>query len=377
MKRKVAIVVRLMSHYRVPLFELMREQLAVAGVTLRVLYGDPAPADLSKRDTGVLPWAEHLSTRWLANGRICWQPFMSRVRDCDLLVVVQENKLVNNLFPVLNPWRHQALAFWGHGANLQARRPDGWAERFKRWTTRRADWYFAYTAKSARLVQKAGFPGERITVLNNSIDTAVLRRQVELARQTPRATLRASFGLHDRPVGVFVGSLYPEKRIGWLLDVAATLRDRVPGFQLAVAGAGPEQRLVQEAASGGTSIVYLGPLHGQQVRLLLACADVMLNPGLVGLVILDAFAAGLPLATVQCESHGPEIEYLEHGVNGVITADDMESYVSACVSLCGESDATRRMKQAASDAARHYTIEYMARQFTDGICQVLASARVR
>ena len=40
-------------------------------------------------------------------------------------------------------------------------------------------------------------------------------------------------------------------------------------------------------------------------------------PGLVGLAVVDSFAAGCPLVTVDLDLHSPEIEYLRDGVNGV------------------------------------------------------------
>ena len=61
-----------------------------------------------------------------------------------------ENKLIQNHLLLLGPRRFR-LAFWGHGANLQSDNPHGLKERFKRWTTNRVDWWFAYTQMSADL----------------------------------------------------------------------------------------------------------------------------------------------------------------------------------------------------------------------------------
>lgn len=369
----VAIVQRRMTHYRVPLFELMRERLAGDGVALRVLHGEPTAAEASKNDSGHLAWAEHLPTRYFADGRVCWQPFMHRVHDCRLVVVTQENKLVNNLPPLLDPWRRQALAFWGHGRNLQASRPDSPAERFKRWTTRRVDWWFAYTELSAQLVEGAGYPPGRVTVLNNSIDTSTLGDQVRQARTVARADLRRRFGLGAGPVGLFVGSLYADKRIDWLLEAALHLRRRVPGFQLAVAGAGPQRSLVEQAAAAGEGVVYVGSVGGQRKADLLACADLVLNPGLVGLGILDAFAAGLPLVTTDCGLHSPEIAYLENGVNGLMTRNDPEVYVQACQGLLADPAAAVRLGEGALRSAASYSLQRMAARFCGGVMACLAA----
>lgn len=377
MTRCVAIVQRRLTHYRVPLFERLRARLAQAGVRLRLLHGHGTRAEASKNDQGHLDWAEPLPTRYAAGGRLCWQPYWAQVRDCDLVVVTQENKLLNNLRPLLDPWRQTPLAFWGHGGNLQSAKPGGAAERFKRWTTRRADWWFAYTELSAARVAATGYPRPRITVLNNSIDTAALRAQLQQARSLSRDALRQALGLGPGPVGVFIGSLYADKRIAWLLQAAAELRRQVAGFELVIAGAGPDEPLVRAAAAQHPWLHYLGAVHGPRKAELLAAADLMLNPGLVGLGILDAFVAGLPFVTAADPRHGPEIAYLQHGSNGIMTTNHPGAYVSACRDLLGNASALQAMAQAALAAGQQYSIESMAERFAQGLLDCLAATAPR
>ncbi|MFY9509562.1 MAG: hypothetical protein WAQ05_01135, partial [Rubrivivax sp.] len=177
-RRVVTVVQRRLTHYRVPLFEQMRQRLDADGIDFRLLHGEATAPEAAKHDAGHIAWAETLPTRYLLDGRLCWQPFMHRAAASDLVVVTQENKLLNNLLAIASPWRRPALAFWGHGRNMQAPQPDGARERFKRWTTNRVDWWFAYTALSADFVRNDGFPAARITVLDNSIDTGELRAAV-------------------------------------------------------------------------------------------------------------------------------------------------------------------------------------------------------
>lgn len=369
--RVVSIVQRRMTHYRLPLFTQMRDLLAARNVTLRVLHGDGTAAEASKADAGALAWATRLPTRYLLDGRICWQPFMAQAAGSDLVIVTQENKQVNNLLAMLSP-RRPALAFWGHGRNMQSNQPDGLLERFKRWTTNRVDWWFAYTELSAAFVRGDGYPAERITVLNNSIDTQELRADVDLARKTPRAALREALGLRaEGPVGIFVGSLYADKRIGFLLDAAQHIQALVPDFQLVLAGNGPERSQVEAAAARHAHVHYLGNVRGARKAQLLAAADVMLNPGLVGLGILDAFVAGVPMLTTDCHIHSPEISYLQHDDNGLMTADTLAAYVEATVGLLGDPSSLQRLSRGAAAASGHYSVERMAQRFVDGICDCL------
>lgn len=377
MRPVVAIVQRRMTHYRVPLFEQMRRRLQSQGVELRVLHGDGTPEEASKADAGELSWAVRLPTRYAFGGRLCWQPFAHAVRDCDLLVVTQENKLLNNLPLVLAPGRRTPVAFWGHGRDMQAARPEAWSERFKAWTTRRVDWWFAYTEVSAACVRATGFAPDRITVLHNSIDTSELRHGIAEARRLDRRELRREFGLGAGPVGLYIGSLYADKRIPWLIDAAVRLREQVPNFELLVAGAGPERAWVEQAARRHDFIRYVGMVRDARKARCLVSADLVLNPGLVGLGILDAFVAGLPLVTTDCKLHSPEIAYLESGRNGLMTANDLECYVSSCLRLILDREARARMGAAAAESADEYSIERMSERFCSGLIEGLARGRGR
>jgi glycosyltransferase involved in cell wall biosynthesis len=105
-------------------------------------------------------------------------------------------------------------------------------------------------------------------------------------------------------------------------------------------------------------------------------AQVFLNPGLVGLTILEAFAAGLPVVTADFRNHSPEIEYLVPGVNGVITAADRESYASAVVNLLDDDALRASLREGALATARSHSIEAMVENFHRGILDWMAAAHV-
>lgn len=372
--RRVVIVQRRLTHYRVPLFEALRERLRARGIELDLLAGQGTPEEARKRDAGELPWAQALPTRYLAGGRLCWQPLRGRVDDADLVIVTQENKLLQNHLLMALPRRFK-LAFWGHGANLQCDRPGGVKERFKRWTTRQVDWWFAYTDMSAALVGAAGFPAARITVLNNAVDTSELRRQCQSVEPEEAQALRASLGFGDGPVGIFVGSLYADKRLDFLFAAAERIRRVVPNFQLLLVGDGPEREAVRAWCDARAWARWAGARFGREKAACLKLADIMLNPGALGLGILDAFACGVPVVMVEACKHGPEAAYLKPGVNGEVTIDDLGAYVHACVNLLGNPDRLDALREGCEVSAGEYTIEHMAQRFADGIERCLEAPR--
>lgn len=369
---EVTIVQRRLTAYRVPLFERLRGLLDAQGIRLRLVHGDPTPVEATKHDSGHLPWAEQAPTHYWAGGRLCWQSFAAQARTSDLVVVTQENKLLYNLV-AMTVARPPRLAFWGHGGNLQSTRQDGWKERFKRWTTCRVDWWFAYTELSARLVRAQGYPDERITVLDNAIDTQELGAWCAGIDEHRRVQLRAQWGLRGRHVGIFLGSLYADKRIDFLLDAAEEIRRRVPDFELLVVGAGPLRAMVEAFCARHPWAHYLGPRTGLEKAEALAVAHVMLNPGLVGLGILDAFACRVPMLTTDCGRHSPEIAYLEQGRNGWMAPDSMMPFVEAATMLLTQEDLRAQLQVGCGISAGRYTIEGMARRFADGVGQCLGA----
>ena len=374
--RRVVIVERRLTHYRVPLFERLRELLAARQIELVLLVGEATSEEKTKRDGGHLPWAKVLPTHYFLSGAVCWQPFGEYLRDIELVVVNHENKLLYNHWLLWAPRRFK-LAFWGHGRNMQANAANSLRERFKRWTISKVDWWFAYTQISVDLVAQSGFPVARITNLNNAIDTVGICRDRDSISKDEIARLKQELGIAGKPVGAFIGSLYAEKRLDFLYEACTRVRQRLSGFQWLIIGDGEERPRIQEWAAAHDWVHWVGARKGRDKALYLGCADVVLNPGAVGLAILDSFVFGKPLVTTSCSNHGPEIAYLRHGENGLMTPDNAREFAGAVVSLLSDPVALARMSRACVDSAGEYSIEKMASRLADGILKALASPMLR
>ncbi|MBF9045521.1 glycosyltransferase [Rhodobacterales bacterium LSUCC0031] len=364
----VSIVQRRLPHYRVPLFIALRKSLREVGIVLRLLHGEGTKVETTKNDLGHIDWAEALPTKYFLGGKLCWQPFSHHVAGSCLVIIPQENALLANHLAL---FRKPAplLAFWGHGANLQGN-SQSYRERYKRWSTRRVDWYFAYTKNTVNLVVESGFPRQHTTQLNNAIDVEELQNDMASLNAAELAGLRLAFGLCDGPVGLFIGSLYSHKRIDFLLAAAEQLRAKINDFQLLVIGDGPHRRFVEAASFRHPYIRYIGARKGSEKAGALKLATIIMNPGLIGLGILDSFAAGVPIITTDCGLHSPEIAYLEPH-NGVITSNDLQSYVAACARLLTNDIEHSRLSAGCKAAANLYTLPKMVENFTQGIIQAI------
>ena len=60
---------------------------------------------------------------------------------------------------------------------------------------------------------------------------------------------------------------------------------------------------------------------------------------------------------------------------GVMTADDLNAYVEASVHLLRDAQALDALQAGCAASAQEYTVENMARRFTDGVTNCLESPR--
>jgi glycosyltransferase involved in cell wall biosynthesis len=296
-----------------------------------------------------------------------------------MVILTQENGLLANYGLLLRP-SGARIGLWGHGQNFQSRGKisDQLAQRWKANWSRRADWWFAYSGHSARVVQGFGYPAARITVLDNTIDTRALRAAVDAARQLGRDVARRRFGLEIQgPLGVFVGSLYANKLLGLLIDSAEIVHRSLPNFQLAIVGDGPLRAWLAQRTSGLRWVHLLGALGGEDKAALLSSADCFLNPGATGLSILDAFASELPYLTTNGALHGPEIAYLEAGVNGLITRQESAEFAEAAVRVLLDRDLADELAQGSRRSCLRYGLEAMTDRFVRGVEAWSASPPLR
>ena len=373
--QRVAIIQRVLPHYRIQFFEELHQRLAANGVALTVYYGREYPGTVPKTTPVSAAWGKEICNRyWSVAGReIVWQRVPPEVWEADMTIVEQAIRFpLNFRLQTRRLYGAQKLAFWGHGRNYQAHNARGLTEAIKRMLIRGVDWWFAYTDLSARAVAAAGFPRERITIVNNTIDSEGLR--AAMARVTPAQIewVRVQQGLIGTAVGLYCGGMYPDKRLPFLIDAIKRIKARVPDFEMIFIGDGPDAHLAKHAAESLPWVRYLGPLYDDARAVYLCMAKIMLMPGLVGLAVIDAFVADTPLATTAIDFHSPEIAYLKHGVNGLISADEIDHYADMVVNYFADSTSAEILISGCRQAAAELTLTTMVANFSQGVMACLA-----
>jgi glycosyltransferase involved in cell wall biosynthesis len=379
-KRSVAFIYPFLFHYRIEFHELVRQLLRDADVDYRILFSSDPRMKAPRGDLVKLPWATDVRCDSLTFGRIelRYQHALRAALATDLAIFQQESALlVNYPLQLARALGGPRTAFFGHGRNFQSTRPDSLSARFKRFLANKVDWWFAYTELSAEIVARTGFPRERITVVNNAIDTSEIAKELATIAPAEREALAKTMFGGSRNVAVYVGALYPMKRIPMLIEAAEGIRRRVPDFHLMIIGGGEDAPIAKSAAARHDWIHYLGPKFGREKSLLVSLAKVFVMPGAAGLAVLDAFAYGVPMIATDYPLHGPEIDYLQDGVNGLknIPAGDVAAYADAVVRVLQDEALWLRLRRAGEQARGVYTVEAMATRFAEGVTAALRAGR--
>ncbi|MDE0837060.1 MAG: glycosyltransferase family 4 protein [Akkermansiaceae bacterium] len=371
MPQSVIIIQEHLPEFRVGFYELLRRKLADQDIALELVY---APNQKNNFLKGNLSWAKPVPIRWIGGG-LGWQSVLGLCRGKDLVVIQQETKyLVNPLLQLWSAFGGPKIAYWGHGKNFQAEAVGSLANRLKAWLSKRVDWWFAYNRLSGNAVRDLGFPSEQITEVMNAVDTKSLR---DTATETPQESLdalKSELGINSDRVAIYTGGLYKRKRIEFLIAAAQIIQKEIPDFHLIVIGDGPDAGIVEKAARTHPWIHFVGPKNDGEKVPYWMISKVLLIPGLVGLVIVDSFALGVPLVTTDYPFHSPEIDYLENGENGVLVncGESVEIYAAEISSLLLDVKRLQHLRENALSSADSYSFEVMSDRFADGVMNCLA-----
>ena len=365
---KVTIIYRNIPQYRVEFYNLLREGLAKKNIELELIYGDNAFK--GRNDNVHSDWATFKKNYTFTFSKIyiIWQPCIREVQSSDLVIVEQANKLLFNYYLIFRKifWKKK-FAFWGHGLNLQISKGNIF-NRFKLTYLNRASWWFAYTEGIKDFLVKHGVKKEKITVVQNAIDTKTLNELYNSIPSEEVEALRQKYKINqDEKVLIYCGALSREKNIPFLINSVDELKAKGHKFKFIIMGNGPLLQQVQAAAAEKPWIVYVGPQFGRDKALHFRLADIFLLPGAMGLAILDSFAFETPVVTIKYNHHGPEFEYVVDNYNAIVADADLKSYTAKVAELLDDPAKMDMLKMAAKLMIAKFNIQSMVDNFIEGI----------
>ena len=376
MSKRVTILQYRLLHYRLDLFEKIKKRCAESDIALRVIHGNPSKHEASRNDIAELDWSTKVANKYLKikGTELLWQKLPNDLKSDDLVVMMQENRILSN-YPILfHLGSHsQKTAFWGHGENFQSLNPAGYREKWKKQMLNKVDWWFAYTQATVNILTQQGYPTDQITNLNNAVDTSAFKKLANDITEQEISKFRGTYGIPKQAkVGLYCGSLYPGKKLSLLIEASERIKSQQEQFHLIIVGDGPQRDWLEQSAKNKDWIHITGSMTGRSKALTYKLADIILNPGSLGLHILDAFCLGKPLFSTKTAMHGPEICYLSNGVNGVLTESRVLNYSDAVINALSNPETMERISINALHDSEKYTLDSMADNFASGIRKVLS-----
>lgn len=370
--KKVLFIYKFLPQYRIDFFQQLRSNLYTYDIELNLIYGNSNKIDALKRDEIIIGWAEFIPNKRFYFGKteLLWQPCLSKLKDKDLVIVQNESKLLLNYFlMVARKFLKYKLAFWNHVYNMQDDQ-ESLRNKFKLLFLRKCDWWFGYTMSAKKYLLNKNYPSNKITVVQNAIDTHRLIKWYEEINEVEIIQLKEQFGIIGDNTGIFCSGMYHEKRLDFIIETCFRVRKEIPDFHMIFIGSGIESNKVSEVSKLCNWIHYVGPKFGRERVIYFKISSLQLMPGLVGLGILDSFALETPIVTTEYKFHSPEIEYLENDINGCITPDNINDYSGTVIDLL-KSKRYLDLIVGCNSSAKTFTIEVMVENFTNGILSCL------
>jgi len=368
----VRIVQSVIPEYRDPFFRRLGRE---PGIELEV-WADLADAKGSLRNAPDRGGYRRVDAPSRDIGPVIWQPgLLDAVDGRARVVVAQWNARLIHVLPALVRARRNGvrLVLWGHGIGKR----ESAIRRFLRNAIgRRADAVVLYTHGVARDLVGSGWDPEKVFVAPNSLELGPIDSAIAAWPHERVEEFLVSRGCRPGRTVVFVSRLEPDKRVDLLVRAMARLAPSHPDLRACVIGGGPDRsRLEELAVALGVSdaIRFEGPIYDEAMLAPWLLGGLCLGyPGPIGLSLLHAFGYALPvIAHDNARNHGPEIEALRPGENGLLFAEGDERSLAEAISSLLEQPARRdAMAAAARETVRgngSWSMDAMVRGFLAAI----------
>ena len=371
MKRKKVVIIDALKFYRIKFMELLKQKCNENNIDLVLIYNkdDKIPFNDAEIEWGIKIRNYKIN---ILGKSLYFQPVFKHIKNADLIIVNQATKLLINYYLwFLNLLGVYKIAFWGHGKNFQNKNFFSISEFIKKIMTRSIAHFFAYNDLSRKIVEEIGLPKSRITVVNNTIDVESIIEECKKYDDKKLLEFKRKLGLVSENICIYVGGMYREKRISFLLKALKLVREKIKDFEFIFIGDGPDKDLILQANKEYNWVHYYGVKTENEKIPFMLISKLLLMPGLVGLVIIDAFTFGLPLVTTDCKIHSPEIDYLENGINGIMTENNLTDYTNAVIKLLENENERQKLVKGCKKSASKYTMENMVNNFFNGILSAI------
>jgi glycosyltransferase involved in cell wall biosynthesis len=251
--------------------------------------------------------------------------------------------------------------------------------------------FVARRLRLARQFAEHDVAAESIVVNQSGVNAIPMHNRTE-----QRTRIRQQLGLGEADVlFMFAGAVRPEKGVIQLAQAFARLSDECYEAHLAVAGGSKlwveksdvnydteqQVRVILDRAVERKRGFILGIISPAEITSYYAAADVFVLPSMFqetfGLVVLEAFAAGIPVIAARS---GGLPELVQDGKNGLLVDQgDVEGLYLAMRQLLLDRERRQRLGEEAQRTARafpwEHTVDRLERIYDDALARKSRPAR--
>ena len=369
---KVLLITNIPNPYRIPLFNLLNEELKASGHSLYVLF---AVRDYNRRkfelnmDTCRFDYhflGSHGFRLGLSEGLMFTYPGILRhvIKNRPDQIIVSGFSLATvKLFLFAGLYRISYI-IWS-GAVLREGRFDSFLRlKMRRLMVRMAKGFIAYGSKAREYLLYLGADGSNIRIGINTVDTSFF--------ESKTAEIRRHIDATKVPVLTYIGYLTGRKNVACLLELAQQLKKQ-HDFKLVIVGDG-EQRIMLEEQTGvlglNDRVEFAGFRQPEELPAFLAQTDIFLfqtSFDIWGLTLNEAMAAGC--CCVASINAGATSDLIQEGVTGYIADFNATDKTVDLVHKLLENAALR--EETGSNASRFIREKVSLQQSVNGFLQAL------
>ncbi|MBK9401132.1 MAG: glycosyltransferase family 4 protein [Bacteroidetes bacterium] len=321
--KTVVLITNIPTPYRIPLFNLLSEEMRIAGLELHVIFSS---LGYKRRKFEINPNDFKFSYTLLDGGKY------SVGEDAEKTYFFYRG--LWKQLRTIKPWRIISSGFspatiicafhkfiygtpfliWSGTIELGARKTKWWRKLFRKVLLKKATSFITYGTKASEYLEGLGAKKESVYMAMNTVDTTFFREETNAARSRIKKQDNFTFA--------YLGYLVPRKNVHKIIEAAAVLSKTRKDFRIIIIGDGVskadlEREVMDQQLKG--LIQFRGYLQKQELPAVFAETDALLfqtDFDIWGLVLNEAMAAGI--ACMASNKAGAVYDLIEEGKTGYI-----------------------------------------------------------
>lgn len=333
--QRLAIVQPEIPHYRTEFFQLLKEQFSNVDVFTYI-----SEKDSRRRGLNLEMKSIGLSSVMI-NSILLYNPLPLLFGKYDTLVLMLHFGHVSTWLLLFTRFLHRKrIVLWGQGISVKRYLKEEIEPDWKlKWMIKLASGVWLYMDKEYQQWHQI-FPQKPMVALGNSLSG--VDEMLDYMPGTSKEVLKEKYGINNQRVYIFCARFESQyRRTDLLIEIIERLDPNKNGFIIIGSGT------YKPNFSKYPNVYDFGTLYDKEIkRELFYIADMYLQPGWLGLSIVEAMAYGKPVCTfvrsdetLQCV----EYSYVKDDVNGMVfkNMDDCIERLTSCddkkISIMGEN----------------------------------------